>query len=85
VPSSKLMARIVERKKHTSTIGGASFVGLLLAPWIIQGTQVVCLSTGAGQVSVMVVLAAVMICYTLGEGLGRLACISFGCCYGKAR
>jgi len=83
VPSSKLMARIVERKKHTSTIGGASFVGLLLAPWIIQGTQVVCLSIGVGQVPVMVVLAAVMICYTLGEGLGRLACISFGCCYGK--
>jgi len=83
VPSSKLMARIVEHKKHTSTIGGASFVGLLWAPWIIQGTQAVCRSQGAGQVPVMVVLAAVMICYTLGEGLGRLACISFGCCYGK--
>jgi len=83
VPSSKLMARIVEHKKHTSTIGGASFVGLLLGPWIIQGTQAVCRSQGAGQVPVIVVLAAVMICYTLGEGLGRLACISFGCCYGK--
>ena len=23
------------------------------------------------------------IAYTLGEGIGRLACISFGCCYGK--
>jgi hypothetical protein len=27
-------------------------------------------------------LAAVMIAYTFGEALGRLACISFGCCYG---
>jgi hypothetical protein len=28
-------------------------------------------------------LAALMIAYAFGEGLGRLACISFGCCYGK--
>jgi prolipoprotein diacylglyceryltransferase len=28
-------------------------------------------------------LAAGMVSYTIGEGLGRLACISFGCCYGK--
>src|SRR5205085_1755107 len=27
--------------------------------------------------------AAVAICYAFGEGIGRLACISFGCCYGK--
>ena len=31
----------------------------------------------------MAVVAAAMIGYALGEGLGRLACISFGCCYGK--
>jgi hypothetical protein len=29
-------------------------------------------------------LAAIMIAYAFGEGLGRLACISFGCCYGVA-
>jgi hypothetical protein len=28
-------------------------------------------------------MAALSIAYTLGEGLGRLGCISFGCCYGK--
>jgi len=28
-------------------------------------------------------LAAMSIAYAFGEGLGRLACISFGCCYGK--
>jgi hypothetical protein len=83
VPSSKLVARIVEGKKHTSTSGGASFVGIVLVPWIIQGIQAVCTSTHVGQVPVVVVLAAVATCYALGEGLGRLACISFGCCYGK--
>ncbi|HSM73717.1 MAG TPA: prolipoprotein diacylglyceryl transferase family protein, partial [Desulfobacterales bacterium] len=28
-------------------------------------------------------LAALAIAYAVGEGVGRLACISFGCCYGK--
>jgi hypothetical protein len=28
-------------------------------------------------------MAALTIAYLLGEGVGRLACISFGCCYGK--
>lgn len=28
-------------------------------------------------------MAAMMIAYAFGEGIGRLACISFGCCYGK--
>jgi hypothetical protein len=30
-----------------------------------------------------VMLAALAIGYILGEGLGRMACVSFGCCYGK--
>lgn len=28
-------------------------------------------------------MAALSIAYAFGEGVGRLACISFGCCYGK--
>jgi hypothetical protein len=28
-------------------------------------------------------LAALGTAYAVGEGLGRLACVSFGCCYGK--
>jgi prolipoprotein diacylglyceryltransferase len=31
----------------------------------------------------MPVMAALATAYALGEGVGRLACISFGCCYGK--
>jgi prolipoprotein diacylglyceryltransferase len=34
-------------------------------------------------VPVVPVLAAASISYAFGEGIGRLACISFGCCYGK--
>ncbi len=32
VPSSRLMARIVEGKAHTFTVGGAVFVGIIIAP-----------------------------------------------------
>jgi prolipoprotein diacylglyceryltransferase len=35
------------------------------------------------EIPVMAALAAVMIVSGMGEGLGRIACISFGCCYGK--
>jgi hypothetical protein len=31
----------------------------------------------------MPAMAALAISYSYGEGMGRLACISFGCCYGK--
>ena len=31
----------------------------------------------------MQMLAAVAVAYAFGEAFGRLACISFGCCYGK--
>jgi hypothetical protein len=32
---------------------------------------------------VLPALAAIVVAYAFGEGLGRLACLSFGCCYGK--
>jgi len=83
VPASSLIAKIVEKKAHTFTIGGAVFVGVLLAPWIIR---LVNLTMGADRmfyVPSMAALAAFSIAYAFGEGFGRLACISFGCCFGK--
>jgi prolipoprotein diacylglyceryltransferase len=38
---------------------------------------------GVAPLPVLPTLAAVSIAYVIGEGLGRLGCISFGCCYGK--
>jgi len=37
----------------------------------------------AFHIPVMPAYAAIAIAYAFGEGLGRMACISFGCCYGK--
>ena len=83
IPASRIVAILVERKRHSFTIGGASFVGILLAPWFILLTSAVLNSFFPCRLPTMPVMAAMAIAYTLGEGLGRLGCISFGCCYGK--
>lgn len=83
VPASRIMARLVEKKRYTFTIGGAFFCGLLLTPWAILAVNGLLRSSGLQELDMMALLAALSIGYILGEGLGRLACVSFGCCYGK--
>lgn len=83
LPASKILARIVEKKLHTFTVGGAFFSGLLVAPWAIMAVNLALGLAGLPELNVLVVLAALAISYVLGEGLGRLSCISYGCCYGK--
>ena len=83
VPSSRIVAGIVEGKANTFTVGGAVFVGTIVAPWLaLTGNAMLERYTGKGFFPVAVI-AAFAISYAYGEGLGRLACISFGCCYGK--
>ncbi len=38
---------------------------------------------GMDPIPVRPVLATIVAAHALGEGSGRLACISFGCCYGR--
>lgn len=83
VPASRLVAQIVEKKKNTFTVGGAVFVGTLIAPWVIELVNHVPLGDQGIPVPVLPALAVFAIAYAFGEGLGRLACVSFGCCYGK--
>lgn len=81
LPMARMIAMIVERKAHTRTVGGAVFVGLLITPLAIV---VVNSAMGlATSIPVMPVMAALATSYSFGEGMGRLACISFGCCYGR--
>jgi prolipoprotein diacylglyceryltransferase len=80
VPASRLVARIVEKKAHTFTVGGAVFVGVLVAPWIVLLLN---RTVFTYPIPPAAALAGFAIAYSFGEGLGRLACISFGCCYGK--
>jgi hypothetical protein len=83
IPSSKIVAKIVEKKSYTFTVGGASFVGVILAPAVVWLGN---MSLGRWmnfEMPMLPFLAALGIAYAFGEGAGRLACISFGCCYGK--
>jgi hypothetical protein len=83
IPSAKIMAYIVEKKKHTITIGGAVFVMIISAPWIAAGVNSASGYINAGRAEEGVFIAAMITSYAFGEGFGRLACISFGCCYGR--
>jgi prolipoprotein diacylglyceryltransferase len=83
LPAAKMMAFLVEKKKNTFTVGGASFIGILAAPWIVALTNVTIGKWSGFNITPINALAAMSIAYMLGEGIGRLACISFGCCYGK--
>lgn len=83
LPAAHLVARWVEKKKATFTIGGASFLGIILAPWLIVIVQGALGGGAQEKLQVLPVMAALSVCYALGEGLGRLACLSFGCCYGR--
>jgi hypothetical protein len=83
LPAAKWVALLVEGTSSTFTVAGAFFVGMFVVPlllWICNGTLA---ATSLPAVPVIPALAALMIAYAFGEGLGRLACISFGCCYGK--
>ena len=82
LPASRLVARVIERKPHTSTVAGAVFVGQLIAPLALLAVNG-CMATDGVLSPLGPTMAAIAVAYVFGEGLGRLACISFGCCYGK--
>jgi hypothetical protein len=83
VPAASLVARLVEGKRATFTVGGAVFVGTLVAPWLILGADRWLGPWLGFSIPVASGMAALVVGYALGEGIGRLACVSFGCCYGK--
>jgi hypothetical protein len=83
IPAAKVMAVLVEKKSGTFTVAGAMFVGVLAAPPVIWGLSKMFGPFPDLRVPIPALVAAPAVAYALGEGIGRLACISFGCCYGK--
>lgn len=83
IPATRIVARLVEGQKHTLTSGGAVFVGVVTYPlviWLINET------VGARfgyHIETVPMFAATAIGFLFGESVGRLSCISFGCCYGR--
>jgi hypothetical protein len=82
VPSSKIVAAVVEGKSNTFTIAGAAFVAALVLPPEVWALQQILRAWFNISIDVLPLLAAASICYALSESIGRLACLSFGCCYG---
>ncbi len=83
LPSARLLARIIEKKTATFTVAGAAFMGMLITPWVLFLMRRPYEWAFGFSLDIMAVMAAISVAYALGEGVGRLACISFGCCYGK--
>ncbi|MHB8149425.1 MAG: prolipoprotein diacylglyceryl transferase [Desulfobulbia bacterium] len=83
VAAAKLLAMAVEKKRNTFTVGGAAIIGLLSMPLAVGAYNSLAARFAAPLVSLIPVMAALAVAYLLGEGIGRLACLSFGCCYGK--
>jgi len=82
VPLSRAVAAIVEEKQNTFTIAGAAFMASILLPPLVWFGEPVLRTASNPKMYAIPVLAAIAIAYSLGEAIGRLACISFGCCYG---
>ncbi len=81
VPASRVVAAIVEKKNNTYTIAGAAFVAALLLPPVVWlGGKL--LAPWGFTLYAIPTLAAAAVAYALAEAIGRLACMSFGCCYG---
>jgi hypothetical protein len=83
MPAARLISRWVEKKQHTFSVGAASFTGILIAPWIILLVNITLGKWLQFRMPILETMGAIFIAYAFGEGVGRLACISFGCCYGK--
>ena len=81
--ASRLIARLVEKKPHTFSVGAASFTGIVVGPPAIWAVNLTVGKWLGFSIPILSIITAVFIAYALGEGIGRLACISFGCCYGK--
>jgi hypothetical protein len=82
VPASRIVAGIVEKKRHTFSVAAAFFVALFAVPAAVFILNALA-DDPRHALPYSPVLAAAAIAYAFGEGLGRLGCISFGCCYGK--
>lgn len=83
IPASRQVARWVEGGNANFTIGGALFATVLSLPLTIGLAKWAANATTSQSLDALAMLAAAAISYTLGEAIGRLACLSFGCCYGK--
>jgi len=83
LPAAGLFSRWVEGKRHTFTTQGAFWAGGAASVPVLYALAALPESLSIEPLPVLPTLAALATAYCLAEGWGRLACISFGCCYGR--
>ncbi len=83
IPASKLIAKWVEGGNVNFTVGGAVFAGAVLLPVAVFMARSVAQALGTAHFNATALLASAGLAYVLGEAIGRLGCLSFGCCYGR--
>jgi len=83
IPASRLVARWVEGGRANFTVGGAVFAGALLLPIAVQCARYVAHALGTTSFNATALIASASLAYVLGEAIGRLGCLSLGCCYGR--
>ncbi|MCA1927018.1 MAG: prolipoprotein diacylglyceryl transferase [Calditerrivibrio sp.] len=84
IPSSKYVAYFIEKTKSGFTVGGAVFIGVLISPIAIIVSLYLTGFKDQSTSYIIPILTSLSIGYILGEGIGRIGCLSFGCCYGKS-
>jgi len=84
IPASKIIAYIIEKNKTGFTVGGAVFIGVLVSPLAIYLGLFLSSNKSNFTLLFLPIISAMAIGYIFGEGVGRIGCLSFGCCYGKS-
>jgi hypothetical protein len=59
IPAARIVAYLVEKKRYTFSIGGASFVGMMITPWLVVMMTSVFDSWANSGIQAMTVLAAI--------------------------
>ncbi|MCF8720981.1 prolipoprotein diacylglyceryl transferase family protein [Nitrospina gracilis] len=80
--AARAFSQWVEGKRHTFTTQGAFWAGGALALPVLALINALPENFHVDPLPMLPVFAALTVGYCLAEGWGRLACMSFGCCYG---
>lgn len=81
--SVKFLTTLIEGKKHVFSVGAALFVSFISAPFIVYVVNKFPGTYFNSKIDFIYFMAAASVAFLFGEGTGRMACVSFGCCYGK--
>ncbi|MGP0630596.1 prolipoprotein diacylglyceryl transferase family protein [Nitrospina sp. 32_T5] len=81
--AARVFSQWVEGKQHTFTTQGAFWAGGALALPVLGLINALPGHFQIDSLPMLPVFAALTVGYCMAEGWGRLACMSFGCCYGK--